>query len=202
MLPCLSEEERKMVERAFLSGPFGKAATRYGWHVDKKTGRCDCHFLVCAYGVEDPSIPWINNGFGHGKKQLQLALERIEEAFVAALNVQRSRELQLLTPRQVHIKNRKLAGKKTLAQKLVDHNWDGQADTLEKAVLSIGYTAKLVTPKTIIVKAPVGKNNKQKETTYVIATLKKNAELYMAEMSKQPKVLDSSIPNQVPGPTM
>jgi len=171
MEPCLSAEERDAVEQALLAGPFGRSPCRTAWHIDVQSGRCDCHFLVGAH--DDRGVIWANDGFGKGKKNLKLELERIEEAIVARLNLRRRPPgRQLRTPREAHIRSRKKAGKKTLAQKLAALGWNGQPDKLAPLVEKLGYQVIKQTAKTITVDAAAQKpDGKRKRRRYTISTL-------------------------------
>lgn len=170
MEPCLSSDERDSVERGFLAGPIGQGSARLGWHICKITGRCDLHLLPSIH--DDDGVIWTNHGFGHGKKNLKLALERIEEELLRQLNRRRAQDRQLQTPRQAHIRSRKEAGEKTLAQKLAAIGWHGQHDKLAAAVQQLGLKVITQTPKTITVEAPARKpGGKEKRTRYTISTL-------------------------------
>ena len=173
MEPCLNSLERDMVERCFLAGPLGCGSARLGWHICKVTGRCDLHILTSIH--DDHGVIWTNDQFGHGKKNLKLELERIEEEFLRQLNRQRANDRQLQTPRHAHIRSRKEAGKKTLAQKLAALGWHGQHDKLAAAVQQLGYKVFKQTAKTITIDAPAGKpDGKEKRTRYTISTLAGN----------------------------
>lgn len=170
MEPCLNSDERDIVERRFLEGPIGRGSARLGWHICRITGRCDLHILPSIH--DDYGVIWTNDGFGNGKKNLKLELERLEEEILRQLNTRRAQDRQLQNPRQVHTRNRKKAGKKTLAQKLADIGWDGQHDKLAAAVRRLGYKVFKQTAKTITVDAPARKpSGKEKRTRYTISTL-------------------------------
>ena len=73
----------------------------------------------------------------------------------------------------------------TLLDSMGAQGWDGQAESLEKAVMLIdGYTVDKRTPKTMTILAPVGKNAKRKKTRYTVSTLATNAKLY--EVQRNP----------------
>lgn len=171
--PCLNSDERDILERGFLAGPIGRGSARLGWHICKITGRCDLHILPSIHDAV--GVIWTNQGFGNGKKNLKLELERIEEKLLRQINRRRAHDRQLKTPRQAHTSSRKKAGKKTLAQKLAAIGWAGQHDKLAAAVQKLGYKVIKQTAKTITVDAPARKpGGKQKRTRYTISTLAGN----------------------------
>jgi len=168
--PCLDQNERDLIEKKLLAGPIGCGSGRLTWHLCLVTGRCDLHMLT---GIHDENgTIWLNNGFGHGGKNLKLALERIEEEALCEINRRRPSNLQLQMPRQVHVSSRKKAGKKTLAQKLAKIGWHGEHDKLAVAVKKLGYKVIKQTAKTITVESAAQKpGGKEKRTRYNIATL-------------------------------
>jgi len=168
MEPCLNEVEREKLEQGFLAGPIGRAPVRFGWHIDSITGRCDCHFLVGVH--DDQGVIWMNDGFGHGKKNLKLLLERIEEEIIDALNRRRMRDRQLKTARQRHEENRRKAGKFTFAQKLAIAGWGGKPESLPKAARLAGYDCLAQTVKSITVQS-IQVVKRPKKNRYTLATL-------------------------------
>lgn len=170
MQPCLSQIERNKVEEDFLPGPFAKASVRVGWHIDRLTGRCDCHFLVSEY--DDQGIVWQNDGFGKGKKNLKLELERIEENLLRELNKGRPPDQNLENARQRHMANCRKVGKLTFAQKLAKAGWDENAHTLVKLAEQLGYEVLATGGKSITVRNKMTRN--PKAIQYGIATLVRN----------------------------
>ena len=171
MEPCLNDDERQLVEKRLLAGPIGRGSARLGWHIDKKTGRCDCHILVSVH--DDYGVVWMNDGFGKGKMNLGLELERIEERLVEKLNAERPPPLWLKTTRQRHREKRKMAGNPTFAEKLVIAGWDGKMDSLQTAAEKAKYQVIKQTKGTIEVKL-VEEGKRQKESRYHLETLLKS----------------------------
>jgi len=58
--PMLSPDEREYYAQRFIEeARFGAVA--YCWHIDKETGRCDCHFVVANCEPDEPAHslkPW------------------------------------------------------------------------------------------------------------------------------------------------
>lgn len=165
--PCLCAEERRKVEENFLAGPFRNAAVRFGWHIDKTSGRCDCHFLVGEH--DDDGIVWQYHGFGKGKKNLKLEFERIEEKFISELNKGRPAIRWLKNARQMHKANRRKAGNLTFAQKLARVGWNGSTNTLVDLARRLGYKIIAQGEKSITVSNR--NSTKNKSIRYTITTL-------------------------------
>ena len=176
VIPCLDKRERNIVEEAMFAGLMSGCLGRLGWHVDIETGRCDMH--IVASSINDRNRPWINDGFGHGGKNLKLELERIEERALHAINRDRAPEHRILTPREVHTLKRKKSGKQTLAEKLAKAAWDGEVSSLPAALIKLGYQIAKQTAKKIWVQATESK----KTIAYRLATLHINWRLARAKL--------------------
>jgi hypothetical protein len=176
IMPCLDATERARIEEAILEGPPKNCPARLGWHIDKKTGRCDLHIVVAM--INQHGRPWINDGFGHGGKNLTLEFERIETRTLEIINRSREPQHRILTPREVRQRTLKRLGRKTLAQKLAAADWNGMLASLSKVLQQLGYSILKLTPKRIWL---IAKNSK-KAIAYNIGTLEKNVKLARERM--------------------
>ncbi len=187
VLPCLDERERDIIEQAILAGPVRGCPARLAWHIDLETGRCDLHILVSE--INELNVVWVNHEYGHGKKNLKLELERVEEEALDIINRNRDLEHKIPTPRQVHARKRKSAGKETLAEKLARAGWDGDVSSLLLLLRELGYKIIKNTAKRIWVQAKTS----SKTIAYGLATLTKNWQLARTKTAA-PKSPDKASP--------
>jgi len=168
MLPCLTQDERDRIESVFLKGPIQGCPARLAWHIDQESGRCDLHVLVSA--INDRAVVWLNDGFGKGQQNLKLELERLVELALELINLRRRGQHPILTARQAHDRNRRKAGKLTLAEKLAGQQWDGRIASLPRVLIELGYELIKLTEKQIVIQA----QNSAKILRYGLKTLIEN----------------------------